>query len=565
MDNRKYYYYFAEKMDNLSSSWKRLLRLLKLDSKDIFQIFGYAIFSGLVSLSLPIGIQAIIGLIQGAKVTTSWIVLIVLVTLGVIFSGVLQLMQMRVLETIQQRIFTRTSFELSYRFPKMAFESIRGYYPPELANRFFDTLIIQKGLSKLLLDIPFALLQIFFALIILSFYNTFFIIFGVFLIFIFYFTFRYSTKKGITTSLKESKHKYKVAHWIQEVARVAVSFKTSGNTKLALDKNNLLVKDYLVSRESHFKVIIIQFLKMIGFKAVVTAGLLILGGFLVLNQQMNIGQFVASEIIILLIINAVEKLISGLESVYDTLTSVEKLGQVTDIDLDTQSGDQPDLSAGFRISLQSVFYRVPDFDNLVVKGFSQVFDPNATYLITGEMASGKSVLLKLISGLIPASNGNVFVGDYRIGSLLASHYRSYISTCFYEETPFEGTFKENVTLNNPNIAHSHIMEVLELLGLKSFLAALPKGLYTMICAEGKHLSNRIARRIILARAILRNKQWLLLEDLNLFLDPPEQLKVFDYLCTNNQKVGLIIASNDEVLVDRVDHHIVLPSHHSKTV
>ena len=122
--------------------WKRLVGLLQLERKDIFNIAYFAIFEGLVSLSLPLGIQAIINLIQGAQVSASWIILVVLVSLGVMFSGGLRLMQLRIIETIQQRIFTRASFELSYRFPKIRMKELRNYYLPELANRFFDTLTI---------------------------------------------------------------------------------------------------------------------------------------------------------------------------------------------------------------------------------------------------------------------------------------------------------------------------------------------------------------------------------------------------------------------------------------
>ena len=162
--------------------WQRFVGLLKLEKREIFQIFYYAIFGGVVSLSLPLGIQAIINLIQGAQVSTSWVVVVILVTIGVTFSGALQLMQLRIIETVQQRIFVRSSFELSYRFPKIKMTELRNYYPPELANRFFDTLTIQKGLSKILIDVPTAVLQILFALILLSFYHPFFIIFGLLLL-----------------------------------------------------------------------------------------------------------------------------------------------------------------------------------------------------------------------------------------------------------------------------------------------------------------------------------------------------------------------------------------------
>ena len=100
---------------------QRFINLLKLDKKDIYQVFFYAVFSGIVSLSLPLGIQAIINLIQGGRVSLSWIILVIVVILGVAFNGVLKLMQLRITESIQQKIFIRSSFEFSYRFPKIKY------------------------------------------------------------------------------------------------------------------------------------------------------------------------------------------------------------------------------------------------------------------------------------------------------------------------------------------------------------------------------------------------------------------------------------------------------------
>ena len=291
------------------TAWQRFVGLLKLDKKDFLQILYYAIFAGLVNLSVPLGIQAIVNLIQGARITTSWIILVILVTLGVAFVGVLQLMQIRILENIQQKIFTRASFEFTYRFPKIKMSELENFYPPELANRFFDVITIQKGIAKLVLDFPAAILQIVFGLILLSLYHPFFIFYGILLVLLIYLVFRFTAKRGLNTSIKESKMKYKIAHWIQEVARTLISFKVAGKTKHAINKNDALVTKYLEERESHFQVLKLQFIQMVGFKTLVTAGLLLIGGFLVLNQQMNIGQFVAAEIIILLIISSVEKMI----------------------------------------------------------------------------------------------------------------------------------------------------------------------------------------------------------------------------------------------------------------
>ena len=329
-----------EKKSNSTTPLKRFINLLKMDKKDIYQVFFYAIFSGIVSLSLPLGVQAIINLIQGGRVSLSWIILVTVVLLGIIFNGILRLMQLRITESIQQKIFIRSSFEFAFRFPKIKYTEFNNNYPPELANRFFDTITVQKSVAKLILDYSESLLQIVFGLLLLSIYHPLFILFGLLLFIVLYLIFRISFENGLKTSLTESKYKYKVAHWIQEIARNYFGFKSKIESEFALSKNDKLVTEYLKSRESHFQVIKRQFIQLIGFKALISAGLLLIGGYLVIQQQLNIGQFVAAEIIILLVINSVEKIIVGLETFYDVLTSIEKIGQVVDMEIEEDDNSE---------------------------------------------------------------------------------------------------------------------------------------------------------------------------------------------------------------------------------
>lgn len=525
------------------SPWKRFLGLLELEKKDIFQIFYYAIFGGVVALSLPLGIQAIINLIQGAQISTSWIVLVVLVTIGVIFSGALQLMQLRIIETIQQRIFTRASFELSFRFPKIKMTELRNYYPPELANRFFDTLTIQKGLSKLLIDVPTALLQIIFALILLSFYHPFFIIFGILLLLLIYIVFKFTAQRGLQTSLEESKNKYKVAHWIQEVARTVVSFKLSGNTNLALSKNDDLVSKYLEARENHFKVLILQFTQMIGFKVIVTASLLLIGGVLVLNQEMNIGQFVAAEIIILLVIQSVEKLIIGLESFYDVLTSIEKIGQVVDKELEQQEGDRPLFKDGLTVELENVSYGVENREKHILQNIFLTLEPKSRILVIGESGAGKSSLLRLISGVIEPTTGYIYVNNLSLSSLHLNHYRSQLGLSLSDETPFEGSIRDNLVFGNRDIKEDIIYEALDIVGLTQFLKEQSNGLQTVLYPEGKQMSYTIAKKIILARAIIKQPKILILEDPLDQFNLNETVKIISYLTDSKRPWALIVVSS----------------------
>jgi len=527
------------------TAWQRLTGLLQLEKRAIVQVFYYAIFAGIVNLSLPLGIQAIINLIQGAQVSTSWIVLVVLVTMAVAFAGMLQLMQIRIIENIQQKIFTRSSFEFAYRFPKIRMSELRDIYPPELANRFFDTLTVQKGLAKLLVDFPAALLQILFGLILLSFYHPFFILYGLLLVLLIYFVFKFTAQRGLDTSLEESENKYKVAHWLQEIARSIVSFKLSGRTSLALKKNDQLVNDYLEARESHFRILVLQFVQMIGFKVLVTAGLLIIGGLLVLNQEMNIGQFVAAEIIILLVINSVEKLILGLETFYDLLTSLEKLGQVVDKDLEPQEGEYPFKSdENFTVTLENMSYLVPGRSKPIIDGVSLTITPSCRILLQGDSGSGKSTLLRLITGILSASSGDIYVNNVSMRYINLNYYRSHLGQSLLEESPFEGTLLENLTFGDPDIRESDVYWAIEQTGLTNFVKEQPHGLKSMLYPEGKQIPTVVAKKIVLARSIIRKPHLLVLKDPLDQFNPEEAKRIMEFLADSSHPWALIVSSNN---------------------
>ena len=543
---------------NVMTAWQRLLGLLKLDKRDVLQTFYYAIFAGLVNLSLPLGIQAIINLIQSAEISTSWIVLVVLVTGGVAFGGILQLMQIRIIENVQQKIFTRASFEFTYRFPKIKMSELHNYYPPELANRFFDTLNVQKGLAKILLDFPAAVLQIVFGLILLSFYHPFFIVYGILLLLLIYVVFKFTAQKGMDTSLEESKRKYKVAHWIQEVARSLISFKLSGKTSLALDKNDALVLDYLEARESHFRILVIQFIQMIGFKVLVTAGLLLIGGLLVLNQEMNIGQFVAAEIIILFVISSVEKLTRSLETFYDLFTSLEKLGQVVDKDLEEQQGERPlQEEDDFYVELDRVSFGASKIGRNILDDVSLKIAPKTRLLVLGANGSGKSTLLRLIAGLIQPDDGNIYVNNVSLKGINPNHYRSFLGQSLTEEKPFEGTILDNITFGDKSISEKDVQWAMENTGLLQYVKEQPKGVNTMVYPEGQQMPFTVAKKIVLARSIVRKPKLLLLKDPLIQFDEVEAVKIINFLTEDKNPWSLIVVSQDPKWLNRFQNIITL--------
>jgi ABC-type bacteriocin/lantibiotic exporter with double-glycine peptidase domain len=525
--------------------FQRLTHLLKIDRKDVVQIILYAVFAGLVSLSLPLGIQAIINLIQSGRVSASWVLLVVIVIIGVALGGILSVMQLRITENLQQKIFVRSSFEFSYRLPKIKLEALYNQYAPELANRFFDTLTIQKGTSKLLIDFSSALLQIIFGIILLSLYHPFFILFGAFLLVLLYSIFRFSYTSGLNTSLKESKYKYKVVGWLQEIARNNSSFRRKDNFEFALAKNNGLVEQYLVHREKHFNVIKRQFLQLIGFKIIITASLLLIGGYLVVSQEINIGQFVAAEIIILLVINSVEKVILGLETFYDVLTSVEKIGQVVDMETEKTVSKEPDFCyTNIQMETDNLSFKFPDSPDEVLTKINLKINPGEKIYLDGKNGSGKSTLIRILSGLMQPTSGSFTINDDTYRKVDINQFRSHIGTILHEETPFEGTILENITFNNPHISHDSIKWAIDSVGLGEFIKSLPDGLDTMIFPEGRQLSSSNAQKILLARSIVNHPKILFYEDPLDKMDDEAAERIIDFLTDSKHAWTLIVTSKN---------------------
>jgi len=525
---------------------QRLTNLLKLDRKDILQVFFYAIFAGLVSLSLPLGIQAIVNLIQAGRVSVSWIVLIFVVISGVALVGILSLMQLRITENLQQKIFIRSSFEFGFRLPKIKTEELHNEYPPELANRFFDTLTIQKGAAKLLIDFSAALLQITFGIILLSLYHPFFILFGLLLLLLLYVIFKFSYNSGLSTSMKESKFKYKVVAWLQEIARNSFSFKKGTNFDFALTKNDKLVADYLSHRESHFNIIKRQFTQLIVFKVIITAGLLLIGGYLVLNQQMNIGQFVAAEIIILLVIGSVEKIVMGLETLYDVLTATEKIGQITDLATEENTAPNTDFCyTNIQLSAENLNYKFPDSPDHVLEKINLTINQPEKILLEGTNGSGRTTLIRILAGLLHPTSGSLYINDDTYKAIDIEMYRSHISTIITGETPFEGTILQNITFNNPLVSQEQLKWAIDSVKLGAYIKSLPKGLNTKILPEGRQLPASIAQKILLARSIINKPKIIFYEDALEKMDDDVAREIIDFLTSDANQWTLIVSSKNE--------------------
>ncbi|WP_316829244.1 ABC transporter transmembrane domain-containing protein [Pedobacter aquatilis] len=315
--------------------WQRLVRMLHLERKTINYIYIYAILIGLIGLSLPLGTSAVFNLLSNGAMYSSTYILIAVILAGIVIGGLLLIGQFTLVEFLEQKIFTKAAMEFAFRLPRIKKTALEGENPSELVNRFFDILTIQKGLTKLLVDIIAAAVLIFFSVILLSFYHPVFMAFGTFVLIVMILVVVLYYRQGVRTSIEESEYKYQVVAYLEEVAADLDSYRTNATKKKEIiERTDKITAKYIQSRNDHFGVLKKFFFSAVAMRTVLMGALLLLGSYFVVERQMTFGQFVAAEVIIVQISYAIEKLMTNLNTVFDMVTGGEKLAVVTDLELE---------------------------------------------------------------------------------------------------------------------------------------------------------------------------------------------------------------------------------------
>lgn len=539
---------------------RRLFRMLGTERKDIGYVLIYALIIGLLSLVLPLGLQTTVELISGGVFFSSVYILIALVILGVLVTGILQMVQVSMVEHIQRRIFVKAAFEFAFRIPRIRVEALAKNYAPELVNRFFDVATLQKGLPKLLLDLSSAAIQVFFSLLLLSLYHPFFVFFSLFLVMVLALMFYITGPRGLQSSLNESKYKYRVVQWLEELARTMKSFKLAGNTDLALRKTDQAAGNYLKYRKTHFRVLLTQYSFFVFFKVSVTGGLLIMGAILVMNREITLGQFVASEVIIVLVLTAVEKIILYADVVYDMLTAVDKVAHVTDLPIEKTGGfDFPQrmLGRGYSLSIRNVGYRFPDREDPVLDGLSLDIAASDRVCLSGPGGGGKTTLTNILAGLYSNYTGGVAINGISMRDLDVTHLRGKIAKNISQDDIFDGTIYENLTIGRPTARVEEIAAVIQRVGLTDFINRCADGLSTPLVSGGKGLSSSAIHRLILGRCLAKKPELIILNDFFAGLTRSDKLELLGCVISADIMATLVAVSNDPMVMAACNRVIVL--------
>ncbi len=540
------------KNTNTEFSGKKLFAVLTKEKKDVASIYIYAILNGLVQLSIPIGIQAIVSYVMGATMVTSLYILIGFVVFGTLLAGFFRIRVMQIIEKIQQKIFVEYSLAFAEKLPKVNLAATQKYYLPELVNRFFDIPNLQKGMSKILLEIPTAFIQILFGIVLLSFYHPWFLVFGALVLLLVVIIFKYTSSSGIASSLKESDKKYEVASWLEDIAVSVKTFKINAKNNTHLLGTDNRVVSYLTHRTSHFKVLLFQYWTIVLFKVIITLLMLSIGTYLLINQELNIGAFVAAEIVVLTILTAVEKLIKSLESYYDVITSLTKLNKITDLPEEPNANIELTES---KKGMEVVFKDVSIQFNNNKPVFNQLFfevKPNSLHIINGALGTGKTLLLNTMAGFYTPINGTIMFDKIPLSNIDKGAFREQTGIYLEDMKIIKGTLLDNITLGTEAFQTQDVLNLAEMWGIEDFPSQFSQGFLTPLSETDTELSFSARKKIMLLRAMLGKKRLLLLEDPLDGMDEAFTQKMLNYLNNLKTSTTIVIVSNNKQFTPLAD-------------
>lgn len=533
---------------------RRLMALLKPEMTDIWVLAVYAMVLSLLGLSTPIAVESLVGVVAFGRFFQPVLVISIILGVFLLFAAVTRMLQAWVAEILQRRIFARTVADLAWRLPRVDMHQCDREFGPELTNRFFDVITIQKAVSTLLLDGLTIVLAAGVGMVVLASYHPFLLGFDLFLLALIAFTIFILGRGAIRSAVDESVIKYRTAAWLEDLTRCPAAFRTEGAGEYAMQASDRLTSEYLLARQDHFTVLFRQLSFALLLQAVASTALLGLGGWLVIQGQLTLGQLVAAELIVAIILGSVAKLGKHMETFYDLCAAVDKVGVLLDLPLEREDGT---LATGWEGAAEVRFCGLEPKPHIVP--LNETIGPCERVALYGPSCTGKSSVLEYCFGSRVAAHGYVELDGTDVRDIRPEALRRHVALAASIEV-LDASIEENVRLGRAEITDLGIRDALRRAGVLEDILSLHKGLKTRLGRNGRPLSGSQLSRLMIARALAGRPRLLLISGLLDGLSDEDLAHVANSIpgddCT------LIVSTGQKRVTDYLDRVIVLERAHA---
>ena len=498
--------------------WKRLTDALRFERSDIWTVVTFATAVGVLSIVTPAAIEALVNSVAFGVQLWPVVVLAGVMFGFLVLSTALRAMQLYVVECLQRRFFVRTADAFADHFARAEMEAFDGRNPTDIVNRFFEVATVQKALATLLVDGIGVVMITVVGLAVLAFYHPYLLTFAAVMAALVFFLLFALGIGGVKSSIAESYAKFDVAAWLEELAKCPHTFRFGRGGELAHQRADELADAYVTARRRHFRVVWRQTLFALLLEAVAMTVLLGLGGWLVINRQLTLGQLVAGELIVALVLAAISKSGKYIETFYDLQASLDKLGVIEQLPLEREGGEKLPTSDKPMHVIAELRVTKPGGGTTGAAALRRLdIQPGERIAIYGPSGSGKTRLMETLALLRVPTEGLLEFDGLDARSLDRPHARLQLAYIGQAET-FADTVAENIRVGRSDLSAAQVRRALEMVGLADTVARLPQGVGTPLASDGLPLSANDLSRLSIARAIAGRPRLLLI---NGMLDPLE--------------------------------------------
>lgn len=521
---------------------------------DLKAVFFFGVLVGILSLTVPIGVQALVNSVAFTSLLQPVIFLVMAVLLGLVIAGFFKSLQLYIVEILQRRMFAGIALEVSNKIPKLDTSNVDKRKAGEMVNRFFDVVTVQKTASSLLTEGLALVLQTGIGLFVLAFYHPFLLVFDIILVIGLLFVFRGLGSGAIKTSILESKEKHKFVGWLEEMVLNLELLKQEKADKWVKEKTKDELKLYLNARSKHFSILFRQIIGALLLQAGASALLLGLGGYLVLNNQLSLGQLVAAELIVSNLVNSLTKFHKHWENYYDMVAAFDKLGEL--MALPTEPIDPVNTKERFlpfrpKINVNDCHFNLGPHASTVLRVDKISIKGGESLGVLGEYGSGKTIFLNSILGIRTPEAGSIEIDDIDLRQMPKITIRNN-SLLLRGIDVVHGSIADNLSFASPDVDTQLIYEALDKVRLKDKIQSFKDGLQTMIWPGYVPLSSAERFQFILARAFIIRPRILLIDEVFDHMGSDKAREIIAEFTNPKNPWSMIVATRQEWIANQMN-------------
>jgi ATP-binding cassette, subfamily B, bacterial len=282
----------------------------------------------------------------------------------------------------------------------------------------------------------------------------------------------------------------------------------------------------------------------------------------VLDGSMTLGMMLAVQYIIGQMNGPIDQMINFIHTAQDAKISLERLSEIHQKEDEeiSESGKIAELPADKGISINDVSFQYEGpHSEFVLKNVALEIPESKVTAIVGMSGSGKTTLIKLLLGFYPPTKGEICIGGNKLENYNNRRWRDNVGVVMQDGFIFSDTIARNIAVAEESVDREKLIYACQIANIRGFIESLPLGYNSKIGQEGTHISQGQKQRILIARAVYKDPQYLFLDEATNSLDTNNEKIIHDNLREFFNGRTVVIVAHRLSTVKDADQIIVLDS------